>query len=554
MLPISFLGRTASLCLVIFQSPILGSVCLAADTLPLELRYQQPTAQDSGRFHRLVRQEAWDPERTAVILCDVWDSHHSVNAVRRVLELAPRIDQFAKTMRTAGATVIHAPSDCMRAYQDHPARLRAQQALPADSFPADIDTWCHQIPGEQQAVYPLDQSDGGEDDDSEELRLWSEQLLAQGRKPRSPWLKQVPSIHIDPELDFISDSGSEIWNVLASRQITNVMLVGVHTNMCVLGRPFGLRRMATAGKNVVLVRDLTDTMYDPRDWPYVNHFSGTDLIVSHIERHVCPTICSSQVLGGNEFRFSKDLRPQLTMIIADDEYKTEETLPLFAAKHLNQTFRVTIAYGSDRERHRILSLEDVQSADALLISVRRRWLPTEDLALLRQFVAAGKPMIGIRTASHAFSMRSGNPPEGYAQWPEFDAEVWGGNYTNHYGNQLRSTLELSGGPADHPILQALGAELSIQPGGSLYKAGPLAPGANALVFGSVPKESPEPVAWTYVRPDGGRSFYTSLGHVNDFAQPQFETLLAAGIYWACELSPPDLDSVQRQNALYNAHR
>ena len=79
-------------------------------------------------------------------------------------------------MRTAGATVIHAPSDCML-----PTRITrqdsAQQALPADSFPADIDTWCHQIPGEQQAVYP-GSIHGGEDDDSEELRLWSEQLLA----------------------------------------------------------------------------------------------------------------------------------------------------------------------------------------------------------------------------------------------------------------------------------------------------------------------------------------------------------------------------------------
>ena len=80
--------------------------------------------------------------------------------------------------------------------------------------------------------------------------------------------------------------------------------------MCVLGRPFGLRQMAKNGKKVVLVRDLTDTMYNPKRWPYVSHFAGTDLIVAHIERYVCPTITSDQLLGGKPFRFNNDKRPE----------------------------------------------------------------------------------------------------------------------------------------------------------------------------------------------------------------------------------------------------
>ena len=87
------------------------------------------------------------------------------------------------------------------------------------------------------------------------------------------------------------------------------MLVGVHTNMCVIGRPFGLRNMARFGKNVVLVRDMTDTMYNSRRWPNVNHFRGTDLIVEHIEKAVCPTITSDQLLGGKPFRFKNDPAP-----------------------------------------------------------------------------------------------------------------------------------------------------------------------------------------------------------------------------------------------------
>jgi len=61
--------------------------------------------------------------------------------------------------------------------------------------------------------------------------------------------------------------------------------------------------MAKNGKNVALVRDLTDTMYNPERWPNVSHFQGTELIVEHIEKFVCPTITSEQIAGGDPFRF-----------------------------------------------------------------------------------------------------------------------------------------------------------------------------------------------------------------------------------------------------------
>ena len=135
------------------------------------------------------------------------------------------------------------------------------------------------------------------------------------------------------------------------------MLVGVHTNMCVLGRPFGMHRMVSSGKNVVLVRDLTDTMYNPNAWPFVNHFSGTDLIIHHIKAFICPTISSHQVLGDSEFRFAEDRRYRLVMLIAEDEYRTEETLPSFAAQQLGQHFSIQYCYGSETERSRIHGLE-----------------------------------------------------------------------------------------------------------------------------------------------------------------------------------------------------
>jgi hypothetical protein len=76
--------------------------------------------------------------------------------------------------------------------------------------------------------------------------------------------------------------------------------------MCVLGRPFGLRQLAKNGKNVVLMRDMTDTMYNPARSPNVSHFRGTELIVEHIEKFVCPTITSDQLIGGKPFYFKGD--------------------------------------------------------------------------------------------------------------------------------------------------------------------------------------------------------------------------------------------------------
>jgi nicotinamidase-related amidase len=293
---------------VIFGT-ILMTSRLLSDELVLALRSQQETPPGSGRFEVSVRPETWIARDTAVIVCDVWDLHHCLNAVRRLEEFAPRLNDVLKEARRRGATIIHAPSDCMPAYEGHPARKRAMSVPAAGEPPQDVTLWCSQIPAEEKAAYPIDQSDGGEDDDPAEHALWAAKLTAMGRNPGMPWKSQSKLIEIDAERDFISDRGDEIWNLLESRRIRNVILTGVHTNMCVLGRPFGLRQMKRHGRNVVLMRDMTDCMYNPKRWPFVDHFTGNDLIISHVERFVCPTVTSDQLLGGQSFRFSTDRRP-----------------------------------------------------------------------------------------------------------------------------------------------------------------------------------------------------------------------------------------------------
>ena len=508
----------------------------SAKPLVLTLQSQLESSEGSGRFHLHARQQKWKPEETAIIVCDVWDLHHCLNAVRRLEQFAPRLNAVLSEARSRGVTIIHSPSDCMPAYEGHAARQRAIAAPQAAWVPHEVGTWCSVIPTEERAAYPIDQSDGGEDDDPTEHAQWAAQLVALGRNPGTPWKTQSSLITIDADRDYISDRGDEVWNVLEARGIKNVILTGVHLNMCVLGRPFGLRQMSRNGKNVVLMRDMTDVMYSPKRWPYVSHFTANDLVVSHVEQFVCPTITSDQIAGGVPFRFQEDHRPHLVIVMAEDEYETNSTLPTFALQHLGKRFRVTNVYGSDHERNSIPGFASIKDSDAVLISVRRRVLAAEDLQILRDFVAAGKPVIGIRTASHAFSLGKKDPPEGFVDWPEFDAEVFGGNYHGHLGNSLVSMVQVDN-ELLHPVLRTLTRE-PFQQGYSLYNVSPLASGTTVLATARTDGHPAEPVAWTFQRADGGRSFYTSLGHPKDFANPHFQQLLLNGIHWAVGLKQP----------------
>jgi nicotinamidase-related amidase/type 1 glutamine amidotransferase len=523
---------------------------LAPQNWKLTLENRIETGPGSNCWIPQQQSADWMPARTAVIVCDVWDYHHSINAVRRLNEMAPRLDAFVAKARASGATIIHAPSDCMAAYESHPARQRALDLAKSvqEDPPQLADQWNHGLPAEKTAKYPVDQSDGGEDDDPTEHAAWAKQLEALGRNPGMPWKAQSPLVRIDSQTDLITDSGSDVWKILRSRGIEQVMLVGVHTNMCVLGRPFGLRQLVGWGKRTLLVSDLTDTMYNPARWPFVSHFAGTDLVIEYIQQYVCPTITSDQLLGGRAFRYSGDRRPTLALMINEDEYQTRQSLPEWVEQQaVRDRFRVVLLHAKEQMKEnaesspppprRFHDLSALEKVDALLVSIRRVPLPQDQLEAVQCFVRSGKPVIGIRTASHAFSARDSQaPPEGWGWWPEFDQEVFGGNYRGHHGNELHPKVmpaaNRAAGP--HPLL-AGGDFGGYQSNGSLYRTSPLSPSADVFLMGEVDGQSAEPVAWTFVRRDGGRSFYTSLGHVDDFKQPVFQRLLLNACLWAVGL-------------------
>jgi nicotinamidase-related amidase len=530
--PQSKLATFAVALLTCYSAPIGGA---AESSLELVARSLEESPRDSQAYLVQLRPLNWQAKETAIIVCDMWDLHHCLNATHRVAELAPRMNEVLKSARGHGALIIHAPSECMTAYDNHPGRKIAQDAPKAANLPAGLDQWCESIPSEENGKYPIDQSDGGCDSDPVAQSAFADDLKAMGRKVGAPWLREHDALVIEPG-DAISDSGIEIWNLMEQRGIKNVILMGVHTNMCVLGRPFGLRQMVKNGKKVVLMRDMTDTMYNPQRSPYVSHFTGTDLIVEHIEKFVCPTITSDQFVGGKPFQFSGDKRRHLMMIIADQEYSTDRTLPEFARQHLGRDFKVSLVTWPNQDSDELPGIEALDDAHIALFSVWRRTPPESQMNVVRRFVAEGKPVVGIRTASHAFIKRDGKVAPGHAAWPEFDREVFGGNYRGHFRGEVpgsRGTVITTGKRDDsNPILQGIPAGEVLTPSW-LYKMSPLKPGTSLVLTGRVDGAAQvEPVAWTFRTPGGGRAFYTSLGHADEFETPWFQNLLANAIYWA----------------------
>jgi putative membrane-bound dehydrogenase-like protein len=486
----------------------------AQEPLVLHARFREPAAT-VGSFVVEEKILRWEPAQTAIIVCDMWNQHWCQGATRRVGEVAPAMNRTIAAARAKGVLIIHAPSSCMDPYKVHPARKRAQAAPKAANLPKEIDQWCNKVPAEEKGTYPIDQSDGGCDDGPQ---------CPQG----SPWKSQVAAIEIKDQ-DAISDSGTEIWNLLESRGITNVMLMGVHTNMCVLGRPFGLRNLARSGKNVVLVRDLTDTMYNSRKWPYVSHFEGTNRIVEHVEKYVAPSITSADLTGLPAFKFKPDDRPRAVFLIGEDEYKTEVTLPAFAAKELEPMgVRCTFAIADPKSPHDFPGTEALNDADLLVLSVRRRAPTTEQMAIIRKYIESGKPLVCIRTACHAFDTR-GKAPTGHAEWKSFDPDVLGGHYTGHHANGVDP--EITRAPSDKTHMIVRDIETPFVSKGSLYKTSPLAAGTQALLMGTIPGQPSEPVAW--VKGTGqSRVFYTSLGAPGDFENSSFRQLLKNAVFWA----------------------
>jgi nicotinamidase-related amidase len=247
------------------------------------------SSSSGGRFHLLLRTEVqafkggsewqkaqfkqdFSTRETAVVICDMWDHHWCTSATQRVVQIAHKMKPVLKVARSAGILIIHAPSETMDFYRDYPQR-RLMLALPRAIPPLSL--------GLESPALPIDDSDEGCD--------------TPGDTVHQAWTRENPVLSIEPN-DVISDDGVEIYGLLQQKGVKNLLILGVHANMCILNRTFAIKQMTNWGMSCVLVRDLTDTMYNPQARPYVSHTAGTELVIDYIERYWCPTTLSADLV------------------------------------------------------------------------------------------------------------------------------------------------------------------------------------------------------------------------------------------------------------------
>ena len=488
--------------------------------LRLQTRIREEAPEGSGQYRIVYKTVEWDPKKTAIIICDMWNTLRCKIPADRVAEMAPHMNEFIAAARDRGVLIIHAPSGNVDFYDGTAARKRA---LDAPKVETKVPLKWNRLDPEREPPLPIDDSQGG----------WEGPVM-----PGRPQTRQIESIDIK-DVDAV-DAGPQIYYLLQQQGIENVMLMGVHTNMCVLGRPFGIRQMVYLGKHVVLVRDLTDSLYNPKYWPQVSHFRGTERVVEHIEKHWSPTITSSDLLDKPAFRFREDKRPRVAFVVSDDHYHADKTLPVFAQMLRDR-------YGCDgcvlhgEGQADIRHTAELETADCLVLYVRRLALPKKQLERIRAHVKSGRPLVALRTANHAFAARYKYPegyqtPEGRAEWPSFDAEVLGGNYHGHGPNKLGSDVSIVPNQAGHPVLAGLSPQ-TWHSTGSLYYTSPVKEDALVLISGSIDGRT-EPLTWVRTH-RGARVAYTGLGHPDDFKQAEFRKLLVNMIFWSMDRPVPD---------------
>lgn len=266
------------------EAPVVRPVVPGRFLVQARRRIEEPPG--SGRVEVVVTPQEWQASETALVICDMWNDHYCKLSAQRVGEMVPRMNAVLTAARSHGAMIIHSPSGTLDFYEGTPYRNR-MKLTPKIAPPFPLQSWCHRDEGLEPEL-PVDVSKSPCDDPlvGAAVRVFSRQ-------------------HAGLDIigfDGISDSGDEIYSFCTAHGIKNIVMMGVHTNMCVLGRPFGIRQLARLKFNVVLARDLTDAMYDPRQPPYVSHARGTELVIEHIERYWCPSISGEdlkQVIAGS---------------------------------------------------------------------------------------------------------------------------------------------------------------------------------------------------------------------------------------------------------------
>jgi type 1 glutamine amidotransferase len=252
----------------------------------------------------------------------------------------------------------------------------------------------------------------------------------------------------------------------------------------------------------------------------------------------------------------------VVLISGDEEYRSEEALPQLAkilARRHGFTCTVLFAIGKDGtidpdRSDNIPGLEALRSADLMIIATRFRNLPDDQMKEVVDYIESGRPIIGMRTATHAFQLKS--PKYARYSWNNqggFGRRVLGETWVNHHGHHGKESTRgiIAPGARDHSIVRSI-KDGDIWGPADVYEAHPPAD-CTALVLGQVlrgmkPTDEPVegkknnpmmPVAWvrTYTGAQGkpARVFTTTMGAATDLESEGTRRLLVNAAYWAVGL-------------------
>ena len=209
------------------------------------------------------------------------------------------------------------------------------------------------------------------------------------------------------------------------------------------------------------------------------------------------------------------------LVSGSEEYKSNESLASLQ-EYLEHKELARCSRAFWKSTTDLPGLDALETCDVMVLFTKRLELPDSQLDRVKEYCRAGRPIVGLRTASHAFE-----------NWLILDQEILGGNYKGHYRSGPITKIETADGAAGHPILK------NFQPFDTptkLYKNPTLAKGTELLLTGTIPDHR-EPLAWTHVY-RGGRVFYTSLGGPDDFARDTFRNMIVNALFWTTKRERP----------------
>jgi type 1 glutamine amidotransferase len=242
-------------------------------------------------------------------------------------------------------------------------------------------------------------------------------------------------------------------------------------------------------------------------------------------------------------------KPHLVFVVGTEHYSPHLSMPPLAKEMERLGFRTTVILptGDPEENHNrvgLPGLEALAQADAAVFFLRFLALADDQFAHLEQYLKSGKPLVGLRTSTHAFRYPEGHPR---FRWnDDFGRQALGTGYLCHMKDQLTECHPVLRARC-HPILTGTGNAPFTSPS-QLYITD-LAPGCDPLLagVGTSPQEfvlrdrqrtrligriQSDIVAWTWQNHFGARVFGTTLGHPGDFAVPQIMRLVVNGVHWA----------------------